>query len=160
MHSTKTHVIPVFIFQLPRAVIHIVKGFNDVTKIQEFRHMKECNMKFVDPCIIVVLTEKKMQQDATVYQNFIIPCFKWSSTCFRCHTTCHQEPKTSQAASGFAYVEGCWTLSGRVLHSISSPIAAAVWHIPLLYTQFWAPDDGRKNRPKHVERFTRINNLR
>jgi len=28
----------------------------------------------------------------------------------------------------------------------SSPIAAAVWHIPLLHTQFWAPDDGRKDR--------------
>jgi len=40
------------------------------------------------------------------------------------------------------------------------PLAAAVWHIPLLYTQFWAPDDGWKDRPKHVERFTRINNLR
>jgi len=26
--------------------------------------------------------------------------------------------------------------------------------------QFSAPDDGRKNHPKHVERFTRINNLR
>jgi hypothetical protein len=26
--------------------------------------------------------------------------------------------------------------------------------------QSWAPDDGRKYRPKHVERFTRINNLR
>jgi hypothetical protein len=24
-------------------------------------------------------------------------------------------------------------------------VAAAVWHIPLLYTQFWAPDDGRKD---------------
>jgi len=30
-------------------------------------------------------------------------------------------------------------------------VAAAVWHITLLYTQFWAPDDGRKDRPKHVE---------
>ena len=40
------------------------------------------------------------------------------------------------------------------------PVAAAVWHIPLLYTQFWAPADGRKDRPKHVEHFTRINNLR
>jgi len=39
-------------------------------------------------------------------------------------------------------------------------VAEAVWHILLLYTQFWAPDDGRKGRPKHVERFTRINNLR
>jgi hypothetical protein len=44
--------------------------------------------------------------------------------------------------------------------SISSPIAAAVWHIPLLFTLFWAPDEGRKDRPKHVERFTKINNLR
>ena len=26
--------------------------------------------------------------------------------------------------------------------------------------EFRAPDDGRKNRPKHVERFTRINNTR
>jgi len=45
-------------------------------------------------------------------------------------------------------------------HPRSQQVAAAVWHIPLLYTQFWAPDDGRKDRPKHVERFTRINNLR
>ena len=26
--------------------------------------------------------------------------------------------------------------------------------------QFRAPDDGRKDRPRHVVRFTRINNLR
>jgi len=35
-------------------------------------------------------------------------------------------------------------------------VAADVWHIPLLCTQFWAPDDGRKDRPKHAERFTRM----
>jgi len=63
--------------------------------------------------------QRKPQQDATVYQNFIIPCFKWSSTCFGRHTAHRQEPKTAQAASGFAYVEGCrtcscWTLSGSV----------------------------------------------
>ena len=28
------------------------------------------------------------------------------------------------------------------------------------YMQFLAPGDGRKDRPKHVQRFTRINNLR
>jgi len=37
---------------------------------------------------------------------------------------------------------------------------SAVWHMSLLYKQFWTPDDGRKDRPKHVERFTRINNFR
>ena len=45
-------------------------------------------------------------------------------------------------------------------HPRCQHVAAAFWHIPLLYTQFWAPDDGRKGRPKHVESFTRINNLR
>jgi len=28
-----------------------------------------------------------------------------------------------------------------------------------LYVPFWAPDDGRKNLPKHVERLTEINKL-
>ena len=35
--------------------------------------------------------------------------FVWSSTCFGRDTAHHQEPKTALAASGFAYVEGCWT---------------------------------------------------
>ena len=28
-----------------------------------------------------------------------------------------------------------------------------------LYIQFWAPDDGRRNRLKHIEHFTEINRL-
>ena len=35
--------------------------------------------------------------------------FIWSSTCFGRHTAHHQEPKTLLTASGFAYVECCWT---------------------------------------------------
>jgi hypothetical protein len=42
------------------------------------------------------------QQDAAVYQNFIIPSFKRNSTCFGRHTAHHQEPKTAKVASGFA----------------------------------------------------------
>jgi hypothetical protein len=64
---------------------------------------------FVDPCIMVQFT-KKIQQDATVHQNFYF-IFMWSSTCFGWHSTHHQEPKTALAASGFAYVEGCLTCS-------------------------------------------------
>jgi hypothetical protein len=30
---------------------------------------------------------------------------------FQQHTDHHQEPKTAPAASGFSYVEGCWTCS-------------------------------------------------
>jgi hypothetical protein len=51
---------------------------------------------------LIWFLQRKTQQDATVYQNFIIPWFKWSSTCFGRHTAHHQEPKTALAASGFA----------------------------------------------------------
>jgi hypothetical protein len=39
--------------------------------------------------------------------------------CFEPHAAHYEEPKTAQAASGFAYVEGCrtcscWTLSGTL----------------------------------------------
>jgi len=69
--------------------------------------------------VTVPFLERKPQRDVTVYQNCIIPCFKWRSTCFGRHTAHHHEPKTGQPASGFAYVEGCrtcscWTLSGSV----------------------------------------------
>jgi len=43
-----------------------------------------------------------------LYIKFFL--FVWSSTCFGWHTAHHQEPKTALAASGFACVEGCWTL--------------------------------------------------
>jgi len=99
---------------------------SDFTLFGDYRRIftKFCNINlmFVDPCIIVHL-QRKTQQDATVYQNFIVPYFKWSSTCFGRHTTHHQEPKTTQAASGFAYVEGCrtyscWTLSDSVRYLV------------------------------------------
>jgi len=35
--------------------------------------------------------------------------FIWSSACFGRHTAHHPDPKTALAASGFAYLEGCWT---------------------------------------------------
>ena len=50
-------------------------------------------------------TEKsnKMQQCIKMYYSIFI----WSLTCFGRHTAHHQENKTTLAASGFAYVEGC-----------------------------------------------------
>jgi len=46
----------------------------------------------------------KMQHCIKIYYSIFIR----SSTCFGRHTAHHQEPKTALAASGFAYVEGCW----------------------------------------------------
>ena len=50
-----------------------------------------------------------------VSKFFYYSIFIWSSTCFRRHTAHYQEPKTALAASGFSYVEGCWTCSFRLL---------------------------------------------
>ena len=47
--------------------------------------------------------------------KFYYSIFIWSSTCFGRHTAHHQEPKTALAASGFSYVEGCWTCSWWML---------------------------------------------
>jgi len=49
-----------------------------------------------------------MQQCIKIYYSIFI----WSSARFGRHTAHHQETKTALAASGFSYVEGCWTLSG------------------------------------------------
>ena len=62
--------------------------------------------------------------------------FIWSSTCFGRHTAHHQEPKTALAASGFSYVEGCWTCSWWTLSDTycawqrsptTSPATSHVW---------------------------------
>jgi len=59
-----------------------------------------------------VITQKKtynIQNTAKVWkQRKFYFIFIWSSTCLGRHITHHKEPKTALAASGFAYVEGCW----------------------------------------------------
>ena len=49
----------------------------------------------------------KMQKLSKYFYSIFI----WSSACFGRHTAHHQEPKTALAASGYSYVEGCWTCS-------------------------------------------------
>jgi len=55
--------------------------------------------------------------------------FTRSSTCFGRHTAHHQEPKTAIAASGFAYVEGCWTCSCWTLSALHL-FGFSTWFIP------------------------------
>jgi len=49
----------------------------------------------------------KMQQCIKIFYFIFI----WSSACFGRHTALHHEPTTALAASGFVYMEGCWTCS-------------------------------------------------
>jgi hypothetical protein len=55
---------------------------------------------FVDPCITVQFI-KKIQQDATMYQNFIC-LYLYEAQHVLGDTAHHQEPKTALAASGFS----------------------------------------------------------
>jgi hypothetical protein len=79
--------------------------------------------------------------------------FIWSSTCSGRHTSYHQKPNTALAASGFSYMEGCWTCSCWTLTTSTTytsqqpstyekPEAASV----VLGSLWWA-----LCRPKHVE---------
>ena len=103
------------------------------------------------------LTQKpnKMQQCIRIYY-FI---FKWSSKCFWRHTAHYQEPKTAQAASGFACVEGFWTWRCWTLLEYTLPDSVQQLHVQqpsthakpeaacaVLCSWWWAVC-----RPKHVE---------
>jgi len=59
-----------------------------------------------------------------IFKNYSI--FIWSSTCFGLLTAHCQEPKTALAASGFSYVEGCWTCSWWTL----SGAVCCAWQCP------------------------------
>jgi len=69
---------------------------------------KDLYLTFVDLCIIVQFIKENPTRCNNV-SKFYYSIFIWSSTCFRRQTARHQEPKTALAASGFSYVEGCWT---------------------------------------------------
>jgi len=86
------------------------------------------------PCIIRIENPTRCNSVSKFYFIFI-----WSSKCFGRHAANHQEPKTALAASGFAYVDGCWmcscwTLSGRACsawQSLSNSMQLAV-HQPCI----------------------------
>ena len=77
----------------------------------------------------------------------------------------HQEHKIVHAASGIVNQYCCLMLSWMRWNasSISSTIAPSSsigWQYLTLHVQFCAPDDGRRNRLKHVENFVERNKSR
>jgi len=100
-------------------------------------------------------TEKsnKTRQCIKIYYSIFI----WSSTCFGQHIAHHQEPKTALAASGFAYVEGCWTVVAGCCQALPDNVQQPRVQKPPTYSKpeavsavlgscWWA-----MCRPKHVE---------
>ena len=94
----------------------------------------------------IILTEiaNKIQQCIKIYYSMFI----WSSTCFGRHTAHHQELKTALAASGFAYVKGCWTLTASSNLNVQQPFTYAKPEAAstVLGSWWWAVC-----RPKRVE---------
>jgi len=100
-----------------------------------------------------------MQQCIKIY--FI--CI-WSSTCFGRHTAHHKEPKTALAASGFAWVEGCWTCSCWTLteyEKAQCTFSYSTWQhakpeavSAVLGSWWWVVC-----RPKHVELHINMNDI-
>ena len=93
---------------------------------------------------------KYNQQDETLHNLFISVKY---STCFR------QFLRPSSGAQKCVYsIRYCV----KPLLLPATTVAGSSKDLTkyrMLYTQFWAPDDGRRNRLKHVEHFTEINKL-
>ena len=64
----------------------------------------------------------------------------------------HQELKTVHTASGICQACLLLSLAWVSWNSPTLAVAASKFHIyPMLCVQFWASDDGRRNRLEHVE---------
>jgi hypothetical protein len=115
---------------LPKRVLHTVRpnvfsfGFQN-TRVSLTASSSCLRLLPRLPVTSILPWQWKIQKDATVYQNFITPYFKWSSTCFGRHTAPPQEQKNAQTATGCAYVEGCRTCSCGTLSS-----RYATWQLP------------------------------
>jgi len=84
-----------------------------VNRSTELKHLQKLKVE-VDQILIHREIANKMQHCIKIYYSIFI----WSSTCFGQHTAHHQELKTALAASGFVYVEGCWTTTSNH-HAVS-----------------------------------------
>jgi hypothetical protein len=127
-------------------VLHIAPMFQNVSLILVIT----CVCMYIYLYYIFYIFIKKNPTRCSNVSKFYYYIFIWSSTCFGRHTAHHQETKTALAASGFSYMEGCWTCSLWTLSGIA-------WLTSTTYTsnnlpcvknqrlsvQFWAPDNVR-----------------
>jgi hypothetical protein len=130
---------------------------------QQTRISRGCvDLIFIGPCIVIY------SHSATRKMNLLFQIIYSCKTLYMFRTVFPSIIRSSKLRIQQRYMSNscCYLLlSGMRWNAVPShprqqQVAAALWHIPLLHTQCWAPDDGRKDRPKHVQRFTRINKLR
>ena len=117
-----------------------------------------------------ILFPGKNQQDATLHNLFIsVKC----SICFRRFLRPSPGAQNCIYSIGFFVKIYCYLPLHGTGSVPSLPVAEMelnqfhavagsskdLTKYSMLYIQFWAPDDGRRNRLKHVQNFTEINKL-
>jgi len=104
--------------------VNISRAFYDrkcrIILLVNNRLIKLTNLMFVDPCIIVQFLQRKTQQDATVYQNFIILILKEAqrvsgdTTPIIRSPKLHKQPLVLHNTEEVCRTCSCWTLLGSV----------------------------------------------
>jgi hypothetical protein len=122
----------------------------------------QLHLIFVVPCIFNVFP-KCNQQDAT-FLNLFISIKR--STCFRQFL---RPSSGAQTTYSFWYLSNLtaatccyhgWDETSSIPTMMAWGSSSEVWQIPEVVCTVWAPDDGWRNRLKHVEHVTEINKLR
>ena len=94
-------------------------------------------------------------------QRYAIDLFLWKAVHVSGGSSAHhQEFRTVYTASSTLSKLYCYLPLSWKRWNTSTTVAGSskrLTNYPILYIQFWTPDDGRRNRLKHVERFTEIN---
>ena len=119
-----------------------MKAFNGLENVESkaFRSVRRNTTCCVDWPVKFKWLFKCNQQDGTLHNLFISVK---SSTCFR---------RFLRPSSG---AQNCSSISSTAVAGSSKGLKKYL----MLYIQLWTPDDGRRNRLKHVENFTEINKL-
>ena len=94
----------------------------------------------------------KYNQQAAVLHNLFISV--------KCSTWVRRFLRPSSGAQNFIYSIGYFVKPLLLPATVVAGSSKGLTKYPMLYIQFWVPDDGRRNRLKHVEHFTEINILR
>jgi hypothetical protein len=163
-----------YVFPVLRNIFQYLRG-RRMAEIQLMTKRRK-SLIFLIPCIFNIFP-KCNQQDATFHNLFIsIKRSTWFSRVFRPSSGAQTEHTVSGIVKLCCYLLLSWlgwnsvccyhgwdgTLWSR-WSSIPTMIAAGsnkFWQIPEAVCIVWSPDDGRWNRPKHVERFIEIHKLR
>ena len=77
----------------------------------------------------------------------------------KCTTCFRRFLRPSSGAQNWIYSIGYFVKPLLLPATVVAGSSKGFTKYPMLYIQFWTPDDGRRNRQKHVEHFTEINKL-